>query len=351
MRRFAIKSIAFVLGFVALAVACAPLDSYSDIRIVGPKLAHIRSHPNDYDLIFFGSSYVHREFAPAVFDATLAERGYAMRSFNFGIPGMDPPETYFLAEATLDRAEPRLKAVLIELDYYRTGVRERNLHTRRNEYWHDAAFTTQALRATMTDSTPLGFRVKTAGRHVDAFVRNLLHAGRGKAYLLDAAGDLPDQSNWRAGLGPSGDGFTALDDRTTTRAELRGELFADFEADAFGERVESLKSGVAREGDTRRLTAAAIEALESIVRRVRSAGARPILVVPPCLDARAELIEYAREHVDADVVAFNDPVRFPALYDPSNRFDTGHLNHAGAIVFSRLLAEALAPILAPEQTT
>ena len=126
----------------------------------------------------------------------------------------------------------------------------------------------------------------------------------------------------------------------TARAELRGELFADFEADVFDDKVEALKSGESRDDDTRKLTAAAIDALESIVRRIRSTGARPVLVVPPCLDARAELISFARDRVDADVVAFNDPERFPILYDPANRFDAGHLNHAGAMVFSKLLAEA-----------
>lgn len=350
MRRFVLKSIAFAVGLVALFVACAPLDSLADIRVVGPKLEHVRTHPSDYDLLFFGSSYVHREFSPTVFDAALAERGLAVRSFNFGIPGMDPPETYFLANRVLDGGPSRVKYVLVELDYYRTSIRARNLHTRRNDYWHDATNTAQALRATLGEPTSLGFRAKTAGRHLDAFIRNLAHAGRGEIYVLAAAGMIPDDAGRRVALGPNGDGFTALDDRNTTRAELREELFADFEVDVFDEKVSALKSGVSRDEPVRELTSAAREALDDIVRRIRSVGARPVLVVPPCLDARTTLVDYARASVDADVLAFNDPVRFPALYDPANRFDTGHLNHAGAIVFSTLLAEALAPILAPEQT-
>jgi hypothetical protein len=347
MRRFVVKVVAFVLGIAALCAAAAPLDSLADVRVVGPKLAHLREHGGEYELLFFGSSYVHREFVPSVLDAELARRGIAVRSFNVGVPGMDPPETYFLVEKALESSPSTLRCVLVELDYYRTTIRERNLHTRRNDYWHDGYFAGQAVRATLEESTDPRFRAKTVARHLDAFARNFLHAGRGRLYLLSALGSMPDAAAVASALGPDGDGFTALDDRTTTRAELRGELFEDLELDVFEEKVGALRSGTVRDADADRVpTRTEIEALAKIVRRIRSVGARPVLVVPPCLDARAKLIEIVRSSIDADVLVFNDPERFPALYDASNRFDVGHLNKAGAVLFTTSLAEALAPILA-----
>jgi hypothetical protein len=347
MRRFYIKAVAFVLGLAAIGVALGPVDSFVDIRVVGPKLEHLRAHGDDYNVLFVGSSYVHRDFAPETFDAEMARRGLAVRSFNMGVPGMDPPETYFVVREALAERPTGLVCVLIELDYYRTVIRERDLHTRRNDYWHDGYYTAQAIRSLLEQPVDAGLKAKSAARHIEAFGRNSLHAGRGLLYVLTATGRMPDEQDRILALGPAGDGFTALDDANTRLAELRSELFTGLEIDVFAEKVEALKAGATRETTgVRTPTRAQVEALAEIVRIIRGAGAHPVLVVPPCLDARAELIALARDTIDADVLVFNDPNRFPALYATENRFDVGHLNKSGAVAFSKSLAEALAPILA-----
>jgi hypothetical protein len=44
------------------------------------------------------------------------------------------------------------------------------------------------------------------------------------------------------------------------------------------------------------------------------------------------------EELGALVLRYNLPERYPALYDPANRWDSGHLSEAGASYFSRVLA-------------
>jgi hypothetical protein len=351
MRRLVVKSIVLVAGVLVLCAILGPFDSIADVRVVGPKVEHLRARGDEYSVLFFGSSYVHRDFAPEVFDAEMARRGIPVRSFNVGVPGMDPPETYFLVNEILPGRASHLMTVLVELDYYRTAAHERDLHTRRNDYWHDAYFTAQAVRATLEETSDPRFRAKTAARHVDAFARHVTHAGRGLYMLPSAIGFAPDAEARHVALGPRGDGFFALDDETSMRVRIRRELFSGLEVDVLAEKVARLESGSARDEESDRTqTTTQIAALAEVVRRIRSVGARPVLVVPPCLDGRAPLIEMAKANIDADVLVFNDPRRYPSLYAAANRFDVGHLNKSGATEFSSLLAEALASVLASPES-
>ena len=78
-----------------------------------------------------------------------------------------------------------------------------------------------------------------------------------------------------------------------------------------------------------------------IVARIRRHGARAVLLVPPCLAPRGDLIRMATEEIGVDVLVFNSPESFPTLYEAEMRFDAGHLNERGALELSRLLGERL----------
>jgi hypothetical protein len=75
-----------------------------------------------------------------------------------------------------------------------------------------------------------------------------------------------------------------------------------------------------------------------MIAKVERLGAKPVLIVTPITARRVfyPLPERARKTI---VLDFNDPMRFPELYESRNRIDTDHLNAAGAKVFTRLLAE------------
>ena len=58
----------------------------------------------------------------------------------------------------------------------------------------------------------------------------------------------------------------------------------------------------------------------------------------PSQSANRPFEERLLEELDALVLRYNQPERYPALYDPSLRWDSGHLSAEGATYFSRLLA-------------
>ena len=82
--------------------------------------------------------------------------------------------------------------------------------------------------------------------------------------------------------------------------------------------------------------------MNSIVSDVRAAGVEPILVVAPTVDPRENFRDLP---AGVAVWRYHDPSEYPSLYDPVNRYDTAHLNDAGARIFTDLLAERLAELL------
>lgn len=328
-----------ILGAIVLLLSgvllCA--DPFSDVEVAGAKLEYLAGHAADYDTIFVGSSYVFREFSPAVFDRETAAAGLQTHSFNLGVPGMDPPETYYVIDRLLAMQPPNLRYVVVELDYFRATVRPRNVHTRRFDYWHDSVRTAESVRGSLEFRAGWRKGVKDSGTHSAAFLRRFFNLGRGRAIAerligVASAGDA-------AALGPDGDGFLALDDDPGQLTGLRRDFFEAFEEDRYDEKLAQLKRGDV--ADDERGTGVGridLDALQRTIERIERVGARPILIIPPCLATRADLVRMLVHGVHTDVLAFNDPDAFPELYEPRYRFDVGHLNREGAELFSAMVA-------------
>lgn len=302
------------------------------MEIVGDKLAFFRRHADDYDTLVVGSSLIHRQVSPRAYDAELAARGLQARSFNFGVLGMMPPESYFLLEEILATRPPNLRYVYLELTGLQAQVKRE--HARRFDYWHSLRYTADVLRAIAANDWNLRAKLDQAGRHLEAMARNLLHVGQGRALLESITREVDP-----AALGPDGDGWLSTEDDRTNRMELRRRELEDFDEGALEGRVRALRgSGSAgrQEGEV------GLELLARAVARVRAAGATPILLVPPRLERLGALLESVRSRLDVEVWAFNDPDRYPELYLPEHRFDTEHLNKPGAALFSRALAARFA---------
>lgn len=342
-----VARLGFVLAIVAGALGVLhATDAHRDVPVIGEKLAHLNANPGRYDTLFIGSSYVYREFDPSRFDAIFAGAGVPASSFNLGIPGMDPPETYWLLDQALASGGGNWRLVMIELDSLHSRVRPANIHTRRFDAWHDSSGTIAAVRAVVGGDTSRGKKLKDIGAHLESFARQLAFVGRGRALFGVPAAEERGAQN-APPLGARGDGFVSLDEEKSTVFAIRADMFGALEEDRYEEKLAGLRAGVEDEEGDARVTDFEIELLRSAVSHARKAGARVVLVVPPCLATRAGLIRRALAIDGVDVFALNDPDRFPELYDPALRFDVGHLNAAGAERFTTRLAEAILELPPP----
>ena len=83
-------------------------------------------------------------------------------------------------------------------------------------------------------------------------------------------------------------------------------------------------------------------ALEGLVAEVRRAGAQPIFLLTPSLDADENLTGLPE---GVPIFSFADPAQYPALYAPENHYDAWHLNEKGAAELTGLLARRFAEYL------
>ena len=327
------------VAFVAACIFIRRIFPFPQMPDVHAKLMHFRQHANDYDTLFIGTSRINFQVIPSQFDQLTRAAGLPTRTFNAGVAGMRPPEDTYFFDLLLDAKPKHLRWVFIELMSIRPRFNEELRGTMRAQYWHDLP-RLWLMWKRITYLKP-GRKPRTLEKvwdelreplaefpeHLGLFFHEMTNLGRGD-FL--AAQLLHPRIDWRDTLtdylGPDLAGW-----RATGRGE---EMPPDIRAKFEKERAERLVAPAAHD----LAEPVSQQALETMIRKVERLGATPVLIVPPMTGKKTF---YPRpERVEKTIILdFNDPKRFPELYENRHRLDWDHLNTAGAEVFTKLLAE------------
>jgi hypothetical protein len=327
LKRFANVAIALA-AFLATCAAFNRLLPEPPIENVTPKLQFFAEHKDEFDTLFIGTSRIHYQVSPSIFDAATAQAGEPTHTFNFGVDGMHPPESFFVTEKILALQPRKLRWVFFELegvqiDWWRAGAQ-----TRRLEYWHDWKQTSLVIRRAID---PRGnspcyaelfravMRHRAIALHLQLFVKQFSRAGDVADLIANSKNDT--RPGFVGQLGPANDGYNSplpamLPDRVPSYVKkLRHETsgahlqFVDPHAE---------------------------QAYRDFAARFAALGARTFFVITPVATQSPQ-----RFHRPAPgpIFLFNNVKKFPQLYDPAVRADEGHLSQAGADDFTRLLAQ------------
>jgi hypothetical protein len=329
--------LAYIAGLVGCGLAMHGILPRTAVPMVDEKLSRLLVQPGEFDTVFIGSSRVYHQFIPEQFDATMRGAGYPMASFNYGVDGMLPPESFFAVDDLL-RRQPKLRWVFIELAAVEPASPKHYAETARAWWWHDWTHTELVVRANLRDPRYGGWEgwsmVQMHGRLMANYYLNL---GRG-AELLEAKARArrPDRAE------------TLLHEKPYAREwigeagfvpppvlALTGEVAQNYEAGLADFRVAPATVVLAPEMQAR---------VRALAAAVRAAGATPVFVITPSLNVRERIGDLRAQGIDADMLAFNDATAFPALYEAAARADNAHLNDVGAREFTRLLAERFAAL-------
>jgi hypothetical protein len=346
--RWLLPPLLALTAFAAVASLLRPLVPWTEGYGIAARMRHLAEHRGDYDLLFLGSSTIRNGVWPARFDARLAARGHSVRSFNLGAGAVNGYEMTFMLERVLALDPPRLRWVVMELLPWdpRTLI-GRNRFTDRVVFWHSPAVTLDVLAVLARWPLPARVRVELGGLHLAHAAWRFASLGRGgdaAAALLgvDSDRDAEDAhvADWR--------GFEAPDRNLNPRREQARARFLR-ELPGWRARIRRIDAentsaqGMARTAAARRVTSEIdLRLLRRQVALVRERGARPLFVVPPVAAATPVIYALDEEGLLPDLLAYNQPLRHPALYREENRFDATHLNERGAIAFSLLLADDFA---------
>ena len=342
------------IALLAFVLVCAGLNAllpFPDVDVVSAELRYFKEHQDDFNTVFIGSSHIHHQISPAIFDRITSEAGHPTRTFNFGINGMFPPESGYVLERLL-RARPRhLKWVFIELDELETRRFPQAEASRRSLYWHDWSRTALVLQQILDAVRPgeaLSFSRKTSevftpgpGKsdardrfffHGALFAKNFTNIGR-KMDLAWWSSHLGKQDAAPKGLGRENDGFVP---QTRTMPVEEGIAYET-----------GLKEAVAN-AESRFVSAATEQAYRQWAAEVRKMGATPIFLVTP--RATQTKLGFTPESGIAEtVMLFNDARAYPQLYRNEMRVDADHLNGVAAGEFTELVARKFSQLIQKKQ--
>jgi len=316
-----------VLAFVLVCAGLNALLPFPEIDVVSAELRFFKAHQDEYDTVFIGSSRIHHQVSPAIFDRVMAEAGHPTRTFNFGINGMFPPESGYVLERLLGTKPRHLKWVFIELDELETRRIPKAEASRRSLYWHDWKRTSLVLRKVLEDGDQKDAR-DLFFFHTALFARNFTNIGR-KIDLSWWSSHLGKKAAPPKNLGDNGDGYVPQ-----TRRMSEAEAVA-YEA--------GLERAVVQ-AESRQVSSATEQAYRQWADAVRKTGATPIFLVTPTT-VQTKLEFRSESGLAGAVMPFNDTKGYPQLYRNEIRVDADHLNGTGAEEFTRLIADNLSRLI------
>jgi hypothetical protein len=189
--------------------------------------------------------------------------------------------------------------------------------------------------------------VRIAQGHAQHYLTNQLGIGRGKDVVRGLVGRASGQvARYRAQHGylslEEDERELAAHGESRNAYRLRRERFLESLGD-YHAAVDRLDAAEECFGDAewvaQELTRVDDFALIQVIAgEVEARGVEFVLVILPSQSANRPFEERLMEELGALVLRYNLPERYPALYDPDLRWDSGHLSAEGAVYFSRLLA-------------
>ena len=336
-----------VLAFILVCAGLNALLPFPEIDVVSAELRFFTEHRDEFDTVFVGSSRIHHQISPAIFDRITREAGHPTRTFNFGINGMFPPESGYVLERLLSAKPRQLKWVFIELDELETRRIPKAEASRRSLYWHDWKRTSLVLRKIL-DGDSQGDGLSLPGKigeiftpgpeksdardlfffHSALFAKHFTNIGR-KIDLTWWSSHLGKKAARPKNLGRDGDGYVPQ------IKKLSAAEAAAYEA--------GLERAVAQ-AESRFVSAATEHAYRQWADEVRKIGATPIFLVTPTT-TQTKLGFRPEAGIGGAIMLFNDAKAYPQLYRNEMRFDADHLNGAAAEEFTELVARNFSQLI------
>ncbi|MBX2877813.1 MAG: hypothetical protein KTR30_37175 [Saprospiraceae bacterium] len=298
---------------------------------------------NTWNTYFFGSSRVHNQIDPAVFDHLVnLQEHHEIRSFNLGAQGAFPPQSYFLFEKFLDsKHSDGVKFCFLELREL-ARIKPANSVPANHSYWLSLKEISFALRCLLLDPTKSRvYKRSQILRHLRAYVENVLHIGHFKAQI-STPHYYDDLS-----LGPEKNGYLPCEyqyemtqNKALREALLKKRKRLEEEPERLQDRSIKHLQGYKGYSDAY-YSEAHQERVLQLIERAKEKGIHLILIYISSGTNQnpGRAINLCRSLPKSHIIELANPTKFPELYYVANAFDPGHLNAKGSRIFTRYLAQ------------
>ncbi len=339
-----------VLGLVVLVVSMLlrfMVPSFWCGPVIANKERTYFNQINDYNVVFLGTSRINHGISPKFFDKavnTNKATKFKSRSFNFGISGGSAGEIKYVFDEILKAKPEKLRYLFIELYSIERALGDKfcveNLHTNRNKYWVNKStygFSLRNMWGYMGTEITTQKRWKYSFNYTVNYIENILNIGMYDSFARYYFGN--DSAN--DGLGNQKDGYNNINklDYSGVRRARKGFLSSKHKVHE-QKREQSIKyfDGVPQ---MTAYNAAYLTQLNDMIAQAAQQGTHVIVLAPPLLSvaAHAELSPIFRALPPKNKINLVNANKVPQFYELENIWDGNHLNHKGAVLFSKELAK------------
>ena len=323
MKLFISKLLIFVfLPILAIALKANFIPYNLGNPEFSAKLRSFETEPLAFNTIAFGSSRIFRGLNPDQLDQLNDQK---TRTYNFATGGTYNPEAYYLYRNALSNFEAgEIDFAFVELQEL-NPLSSYNAQTTKGSYWNTGT-TLSYCRQYLAHLPNNNERRELTKNYETSFLFRLCDFNSLK-YLIDHRKFLSGHN-----------GYHPLDDVKVPGIIARREEFLSGETD-YAARIAAAKNIAVLAESNSKPNPAHISYLHELIRLSKRKGIHVIFVIPPRLEDYDELIA-VKNRLDAkhviELASYDD---YQELYEIENSYDVGHLNAAGAEIFTHHLSK------------
>lgn len=301
------------------------------------KMTALEMQLTEINTLFLGSSMTNGDIDPHLYDSLMANYNQQTKSFNLGLHGLNLLESQYILEKLLTMQFANLKTVFLEVNDYLLFLNSANHRSTRIINYHDLKRTFIVCQAIWQTSYPIGLKLRLSRDRLNLFAKHILRTGELKhiyqSYSLQQK-IFPDTLKNYNGYAEGGGRNNRFQNRNQFFRTHEGQQ--DYQVRLNGTHKQMLKS----QKHYRQTQLAAIQILSNIISLCRSRGVNIVLINLPANGEKKFIIKNLElKQIDCPLIEMNVPAEYPELFAPENRFDHNHLNDAGAILATKIIAE------------
>jgi hypothetical protein len=318
-----------LLGFVLGLLATAALF-YRFVQPSDPAFEAAFAEASRCNVLFVGPSYLEVGLKTEVFDAETRALGHPLRSCMFTRSALRSYELKHDLEQLMNHRWPALRQVAVDMTLFPGGVgfERQNWFNPRTVHWHTWDGLTWLYRHYRAGKKSWRERAPELVGHLQHVAMNYLGIGRG-GVILTRARKVERLLGWETGQ------EKPREVNRLPRFRKKVKL-SDEEAEAATRRLaqEKASARARRPSDDDSWA----RELEPVIRARRF---EPVFLYSPVYVNRMPPRLTRTGKKPLVFLDFDDPDRYPELYEPDSRGRTAHLSDEGAEHYSRILAKEL----------
>jgi hypothetical protein len=321
----------FLLFLIGVCIHYTILKPFHSSPVWGNRILEEKINllqKDKFDLVAIGSSKIHRHFNTSIIDLSLSSK--KIKSFNAGVEGTFPPETYFIADKLIDDGYlDDVKYLLLEV----RAIQEekfKNWNSLRSYYWNDYPEFLIQQQLLSDCSLPESRKLFARLGNLISFGNQLLNTGEGQ-YTLNALYPLPSDSVEVEATGLF-NGYSPLQKNDLSDEDIiELKKIKDISEVSFRKKMDKKPNK---------------EHLRFLTALQEKANKKGIVVLFFMAEAQKkwmyeELIPLFDALPENETIVLSNANKFPDFYNQKYKSNLTHFHHEGSVMYSNYMGNEI----------